>query len=260
MAANFAIGKPVALEASADERDRRGFISMITMAPVAGSSANWMLEPPVSTPTLRMQAMAASRMIWYSRSVSVWAGATVIESPVWTPIGSTFSIEQMMTTLSFLSRITSSSNSFHPISDCSISTSCVRESCSPSWTMRSNSSGVRATPPPVPPRVKLGRTTLGKPVLATAARAACRLPAIVERGTARPISSMAQRKSCRRSATWIAARSAPIISTPNRSNRPASAASTARLRAVWPPSVVSTASGRSRSRMRSSAHRLIGST
>jgi hypothetical protein len=29
-------------------------------------------------------------------SVSVSAGATVIESPVWTPIGSTFSIEQMM--------------------------------------------------------------------------------------------------------------------------------------------------------------------
>jgi hypothetical protein len=39
-------------------------------------------------------------MRWYSLSVSVWAGATVIESPVCTPIGSKFSIEQMMTTLS----------------------------------------------------------------------------------------------------------------------------------------------------------------
>ena len=29
----------------------------------------------------------ASRIRWYSLSVSVWAGATVIESPVWTPIG-----------------------------------------------------------------------------------------------------------------------------------------------------------------------------
>ena len=64
--------------------------------------------------------MAASRIRWYSLSVSVWAGATVIESPVWTPIGSKFSIEQMMTTLSARSRITSSSNSFQPMTDSSI--------------------------------------------------------------------------------------------------------------------------------------------
>ena len=67
-----------------------------------------------------MMALAASRIRWYSLSVSVWAGATVIESPVWTPIGSKFSIEQMMTTLSALSRITSSSNSFQPMTDSSI--------------------------------------------------------------------------------------------------------------------------------------------
>ena len=61
--------------------------------------------------------MAASRMSWYSLSVSVWAGATVIESPVCTPIGSKFSMEQTMTTLSALSRITSSSYSFQPSTD-----------------------------------------------------------------------------------------------------------------------------------------------
>jgi len=33
-----------------------------------------------------MTANEASRMIWYSLSVSVMAGATVIESPVWTPM------------------------------------------------------------------------------------------------------------------------------------------------------------------------------
>src|SRR2546423_5635790 len=42
------------------------------------------------------------------------AGATVIESPVCTPMGSRFSIEHTMTTLSRRSRMTSSSNSFHP--------------------------------------------------------------------------------------------------------------------------------------------------
>ncbi len=122
-AAILAIGKPVALEASADDRETRGFISMTIIRPSRGSIANWMLQPPVSTPTARMIAMPTSRMCWYSRSVRVSAGATVIESPVCTPIGSRFSIEQTTTTLSWRSRITSSSNSFQPRTDSSTSTS-----------------------------------------------------------------------------------------------------------------------------------------
>ena len=55
-AATLAMGKPVALEASADERETRGFISMTTIRPVAGSMANWTLEPPVSTPISRSTA------------------------------------------------------------------------------------------------------------------------------------------------------------------------------------------------------------
>jgi hypothetical protein len=100
LAATLAIGKPVALEASADERETRGFISITTMRPSAGLTANCTFEPPVSTPISRSTAIEALRMIWYSLSVSVSAGATVIESPVCTPIGSTFSIEQMMMQLS----------------------------------------------------------------------------------------------------------------------------------------------------------------
>src|ERR1700676_1117003 len=41
-----------------------------------------MFEPPASMPTARMTAAAASRIRWYSLSVRVCAGATVIESPV----------------------------------------------------------------------------------------------------------------------------------------------------------------------------------
>ncbi len=108
------MGKPVALEAKAEERETRGFISMITMRPLSGFTANWMLDPPVSTPTARITANEASRMIWNSLSVSVWMGATVMESPVWTPIGSKFSMEQMTTQLSLRSRMTSISNSFQP--------------------------------------------------------------------------------------------------------------------------------------------------
>ena len=134
------MGKPVALLARAELRDTRGFISMTIIRPVSGCTANWMLLPPVSTPISRMIANDASRITWNSRSVSVWIGATVIESPVWTPIGSTFSMEQTMTQLSAWSRITSISNSFHPSSDSSMSTSLTGDMSSPRATMVSNSS------------------------------------------------------------------------------------------------------------------------
>jgi len=61
-AAILAIGKPVALLASAELRETRGFISMTTMRPFSGFTANCTFEPPVSTPTSRMMAAEASRM------------------------------------------------------------------------------------------------------------------------------------------------------------------------------------------------------
>ena len=90
----------MAFDASAELRDTRGFISITTISSVCGLTANWMFEPPVSTPTARMTAIAWSRSFWNWRSVRVCCGATVTESPVCTPIGSMFSIEQTTTTLS----------------------------------------------------------------------------------------------------------------------------------------------------------------
>ncbi len=153
LAAILAIGKPVAFDASAELRDTRGFISITTCWPVAGFTANCTFDPPVSTPTRRMHLIAASRISWYSTSVSVCCGATVIESPVWTPIGSKFSIEQMMTQLSLWSRITSSSYSFHPAIDSSIRISLIGLAASPLAASRSNSSAVLAIPVPRPPRM-----------------------------------------------------------------------------------------------------------
>ncbi len=161
LAAILAIGKPVAFDASALERDTRGFISITTTRPSSGLTANWMLQPPVSTPTSRMMPIERSRRCWYSRSVSVIAGATVIESPVWTPIGSRFSIEQTMTTLSTRSRITSSSYSFQPRIDSSRSTSLVGDAASPPPPMRRRSASSKAMPDPEPPIVNDGRTTSG---------------------------------------------------------------------------------------------------
>ena len=63
LAAILAMGNPVALEASAELRDTLGFISMTTMRPLAGSTANCMFEPPVATPISRIIASEASRII-----------------------------------------------------------------------------------------------------------------------------------------------------------------------------------------------------
>ena len=161
LAAIFAIGKPVALDASAELRETRGFISITIMRPLSGLMANWMLHPPVSTPTARMIAIPTSRIRWYSRSVRVMAGATVTESPVWTPIGSKCSMEQTMTTLSALSLMTSSSYSFHPRIDSSISTSVTGLAARPVPAICRSSSGSWANPEPTPPMVKEGRTTTG---------------------------------------------------------------------------------------------------
>ena len=40
LAATFAIGKPVALDANAEERDTLGFISIIVNLPFSGLTAN----------------------------------------------------------------------------------------------------------------------------------------------------------------------------------------------------------------------------
>ena len=92
-------------------------------------------------------------MSWYSTSVRVWAGATVIESPVWTPIGSKFSIEQMTTQLSAWSRMTSSSYSFWPAMDRSIEHLADGRGVESLGGQPDERLGVRAMPVPAPPRM-----------------------------------------------------------------------------------------------------------
>ena len=95
----------------------------------------------------------AERSIWYSLSESVWLGATTMLSPVWTPIGSMFSMLQTVMQLSAPSRITSYSISFQPSSDRSKSTWWIGEAARPPRDTCSSSSNVCAIPPPVPPSV-----------------------------------------------------------------------------------------------------------
>ena len=251
----------MAFEASADERDTRGFISITTSVPSSGFTPNWMFEPPVSTPISRMIAIAASRISWYSRSVSVWAGATVIESPVCTPIGSKFSIEQMMTTLSAPSRITSSSYSFQPSTLCSTRHSCARRLLQrPVDEARRSPRRGSATLPPVPPSVKLGRMIAGKPgVLHDPAR-------VVERAR------VARERQLEADLLHRLAEELAVLGLVDRvelgadqpdavaaRGRPPPTGRRSRFSAVWPPSVGRIASGRSRSMIFSTLSTVIGS-
>jgi hypothetical protein len=146
--------------------------------------ANCTLEPPVSTPISRSTAIEALRMIWYSLSVSVCAGATVIESPVCTPIGSRFSIEQTMMQLSLRSRTTSISNSFQPSSDSSISSSLVGWQLQAALADLDELFAVVGDAAALPPMVKDGRMMDGKPRAACTCSASSMLWAMPERARA----------------------------------------------------------------------------
>src|SRR5207237_380982 len=74
-AAILAIGNPVALLASALERETRGFISITTTSSVPRLNANCTFDPPVCTPTARIAAIAWSRSTRYCLSVSLCWGA-----------------------------------------------------------------------------------------------------------------------------------------------------------------------------------------
>ncbi len=60
-AAILAMGYPVAFDASALERETRGFISMTMTRPSAGLTANCTFEPPVSTPISSITVRATHR-------------------------------------------------------------------------------------------------------------------------------------------------------------------------------------------------------
>ena len=88
-----------------------------------------------------------------------------MESPVCTPIGSKFSIEQMITQLSARSRITSSSYSFQPAMLFSMRISLIGLAAKPLAARISNCSGVEAIPVPRPPRMYAGRMMAGNPIV-----------------------------------------------------------------------------------------------
>ena len=136
--------------------------------------------------------------------MSVCCGATVTESPVCTPIGSMFSIEQTITTLSAPSRMTSSSNSPQPSTDSSISTWPIGLAAMPRATISAYCSRVRAMPPPRPPSVKAGRMIAGRPTSSRCEIASSTLVAITFLAVRRPASCIVRSNWSRSSARLIA--------------------------------------------------------
>ena len=208
----------------------------------SGDTANCTLQPPANAPMEFIMWMAMSRIRWKVVSDSVIAGATVMESPVWMPIGSKFSMEQMMTTLSLASRSSSSSNSFHPISALSIITSWIGEMCSARVSNSSNFAGSCTTDAPAPPSVNDDRMHSGKPNFCAASLPSRKLFAVACGAIGTPISPISWRKRSRFSVMSIASMLTPIIFTPYSSQMPISSQVMARFNAVWPPIVGSTAS------------------
>ena len=214
----------------------------------------------MSTPILRNTAIEASRIRWYSLSVSVCAGATVIESPVCMPIGSRFSIEQMMMQLSLRSRTTSISNSFQPITDSSTSTSLVGEASRPRvddvlefLAVVGDAAAAAAQRERRPDDRREADLRLNGPGLLERMRGARRA------AVARPMSFIACLKSSRSSAMSMASREAAMSSTPCCSSTPSRTRSSAQLSAVCPPIVGSSASGFSFSMIAATVRQLIGS-
>ena len=253
------MGNPVALEAKAEDLETLGFISIITILPFFGLIANWTLDPPVSTPIFLRQAIDAFLITWYSLSVKVKAGAIVTESPVCIPIGSTFSIEQTIIQLSFLSLTTSISYSFQPSRHSSIKTWFCGDSCIPSLTILKKSFLFFAIPPPKPPKVNEGLIIAGRPIFFKHLDASENLFIISDFGRSIPISAIFFLNLFLSSAFAIAFDFAPINSILYFLSRPVFSALIAKFSAVWPPIVGKIASGFSFFNISSSTSRVIGS-
>ena len=208
----LAIGKPVALEANAEERDVLGFISITISLPSAGLWANCTFVPPI-TPIASTILYEKSCMRFWSFSGTVSMGATQKLSPVCTPIASMFSIKQTVIFWPLWSLTTSSSSSSHPSTDSSTNTWFIILAARPLATINLSSSTLYAMPPPVPPIVYAGLNTTGYLSISAIFSASSTDWHGSDFAIPTPIFSMAFLKAIRSSPRSIASIFTPITST-----------------------------------------------
>ena len=202
---------------------------------------------------------AACRNMASSPSVSVSAGAATMLSPVWTPTGSMFSMEQTETAQPLASRIVSNSISFQPEMHFSTRICVMGDMSRPDAAMMRSSSGVSAMPPPVPPSVKAGRTMIGYPISSAISSAVSTSLAMADGTQGWPMAAIVSRNSSRSSALSMPPMSVPSSRTPRRSSVPSRLSCMAIVRPVCPPRPASSPSGFSFSRMRRTVSAFSGS-
>ncbi len=225
-------------------RHAGGFISITMTRPFSGFTANWMLQPPVSTPTARMMSMPMLRRFWYSRSVSVSAGATVIESPVCTPTG-----------VDVLDRAHHDGVVGGVAHELELVLLPAEDRL-----LQEHLGGrrvVQARPPADAAQVLLVEREAGSESahrergahdqrvaeLLAPASSSSMVWQMTDAATSAPASSTSCLKICRSSPFWMASTFAPMSSTPYFSRIPRSWRAIAALSAVWPPRVGRIASG-----------------
>ena len=192
-----------------------------------------------------MVRIAMVRSIWYSSSLRVCEGATTMDSPVWMPSGSTFSMLQTVMQLSRASRTTSYSISFQPRSDSSTSTCAVPPPKARSMAA-SSCSFVSQIAEPLPPSEYAPRRITGRPSMRTAARTSSGLSHAAERAVFTPISSRRRLKRRRSSVSRTVSTGVPSTRTPYFASTPLVSSATPQLSAVCPPkdSVMASTSSR----------------
>ncbi len=156
-------------------------------------------------------------------------------SPVWTPIGSKFSMEHTVMQLSFPSLMISNSISFQWCRYFSISTWPIIECRNPFLTTLLSSSSFHAIPEPRPPSTYAGLTITGYPIFWAAFLAASRLEHESLGATDAPAAWMALLNSSLSSVFMIASTEVPSTLTPYLSRTPSFASFTPVFKAVCPP-------------------------
>mmetsp|Transcript_43481 Transcript_43481/g.63729 ORF Transcript_43481/g.63729 Transcript_43481/m.63729 type:complete len:268 (+) Transcript_43481:2598-3401(+) len=209
----------------------------------SGSSAYWMLHSP-TMPRWRTTFTAVSRSMWYSLFVSVWLGASTIESPVCTPRGSKFSMLHTVMQLSAASRTTSYSTSFHPFRHFSTRICGARLKAFVAISRRCASS--RQMPEPRPPSAKAERIMMGNPMWWATRTASSTVVTASDCAIFSSISTSFLAKMSRSSVASMTGICVPSTCTLYLARMPFFSKSTPQFSAVWPPMEITMPSGRSR--------------
>ena len=248
-----------------EERETRGFISMTMIRPSAGSIANWMLQPPVSTPTARMivDADVAQLLV-----LAVGQGQRRGDGDRVAGVHAhRVDVLDRADDHDVVVPCRASARARTPSSRGSTPRAAPRWSASACRPCAGDAAQVVLVVGEAGAEAAHGERRADDERVAAGRRRRRGTSSIVWQiaRTARPISAPTASTTLLEAAggprpCWIASTLAPISSTPYFSRTPGSCSAIAALSAVWPPRVGRIASGRSLAMIVSTTSGVIGST